>query len=130
MSEEQKNQIRELRNRGLGYKRIAKELNILANSVKSYCRRNRLCDGVKDRTACCEQCGKVLHNTPGKKKKRFFSDKCRQVWCNSHLDVVKRKANYLYHCLVCGKEFTAYGNANRKYCSHKYYVTDRFKDSR
>ncbi|RXM53885.1 RNA polymerase subunit sigma-70, partial [Clostridium tetani] len=26
----------------------------------------------------------------------------------------------------CGKEFSAYGNKNRKYCSHNCYIRDRF----
>ena len=30
-------------------------------------------------------------------------------------------------CARCGKPFTAYGNAGRKYCSHSCYIADRFK---
>ena len=39
MTEEQKIKIIELRNQGLGYKRIAKQLNITRDSVRGYCRR-------------------------------------------------------------------------------------------
>lgn len=126
MTEEQKSQIRELRKDGLGYKLIAKELGISANSVKSFCRRNELCENPKGEILRCEQCGKALHSIPGKKKKRFCSDICRQTWWNSHLNLVKRKAVYAYTCPVCQREFSVYGNANRKYCSHKCYVAGRF----
>ena len=47
-------------------------------------------------------------------------------WWNSHLDLVKRKAIYHFTCPTCGREFTAYGNAHRKYCSHSCYIEDRF----
>ena len=36
------------------------------------------------------------------------------------------KAVYAYICPVCKKEFSVYGNANRKYCSHQCYVAGRF----
>jgi hypothetical protein len=34
----------------------------------------------------------------------------------------------LYHftCIACGKRFSAYGKADRKYCSHECYINDRF----
>lgn len=100
MTEEQKSQIKAFRNNGLGYKLIAKELGISVNSVKSFCRRNEHYDTPKDETPRCEQCGKALQNIPGQKKKRFCSDRCRQTWWNSHLDIVKRKAVYVYICPV------------------------------
>ena len=34
---------------------------------------------------------------------------------------------YTFICPECGKEFTAYGNAKRKYCSHVCYIAARFK---
>ena len=131
MTEEQKNDIRKLREDGFGYKLIAKELGISSNSVKSFCRRNELFES-KDQTlsALCEQCGKELVNIPKKKKKRFCSDTCRQAWWNSHLNLVKRKAVYAYICPVCQREFSVYGNAKRKYCSHQCYVAGRFGGAR
>ena len=35
-------------------------------------------------------------------------------------------AIYTYVCAACGKQFEAYGNNHRKYCSHKCYINDRF----
>ena len=75
MTKEQKNKIRKLREKGFGYKLIAKELGISANSVKSFCRRNELFEPNGQTTSAhCEQCGKELVHTPKKKKKRFCSD--------------------------------------------------------
>ena len=42
MTNEQKLQIAAYRKAGMGYKQIAKEMDLSANSVKSYCRRNGL----------------------------------------------------------------------------------------
>ena len=74
----------------------------------------------------CNCCGKPVAQNPGRKEKKFCSDACRTRWWNSHLDLVKRKAIYHFTCPTCGREFTAYGNAHRKYCSHTGYIEDRF----
>jgi len=34
--------------------------------------------------------------------------------------------NLTMTCARCGKEFTSYGNKNRKYCSHDCYIKARF----
>ena len=97
MTNEQKLQIAAYRKAGMGYKQIAKELDLSANSVKSYCRRNGLSNEALEQRlpeSACENCGKSIEQKKGKKKKRFCSDKCRNQWWNSHLDQVKRKAVY------------------------------------
>lgn len=78
----------------------------------------------------CEQCGRPIIQNPGRKRKRFCSDACRNKWWNSHLDLVKRKAVYTFTCLACGKKFTVYGNSHRKFCSHACYIAYRFGDVR
>lgn len=101
------------RKAGMGYKQIAKELDLSANSVKSYCRRNGLGSEALEQSlpeSACVNCGKSIEQ---KKKKRFCPDKCRNQWWNSHLNQVKRKAIYEYICPVCGKSFSVYGNAKR-----------------
>lgn len=42
MTEAEKQKINELREQGLGYKAIAKELSISVNTVKSYCQRHKV----------------------------------------------------------------------------------------
>lgn len=133
MTQEQKKKIKQLRQFGYGYATIADALGLTKNQVAAYCRRNAL-TGTKaashniDRpdTDCCLSCGKALTQQPGKKKMKFCSNACRVRWWNSHPEKVNKKAIYHFSCACCGKEFTAYGNAHRKYCSHSCYIADRF----
>lgn len=133
MTSEQKQQIYLLREKGYGYATIAETLGLTKNQVSAYCRRNNL-SGIKaERTVsnrpdsdCCLFCGKPLTQTPGRKPIKFCSNECRVKWWNSHQDMVNKKAIYSFTCACCGKEFTAYGNAKRKYCSHACYITGRF----
>lgn len=133
MTEEQRMQIVFLREAGNGYKKIAQVLSISENTVKSYCQRNNISraeitlSGDERKCLCC---GKPVKQNPGRKPKKFCSDRCRMQWWNNHLDQVQRKANYDFVCPVCKKPFTVYGNANRKYCSHECYIEDRFGGGR
>lgn len=124
MTNEQKTQIEYYRRKGHGYKQIAKMTGISVNTVKSYLRRNAL----NDNHSVCEQCGKEIIQQKGRKHKRFCSDICRNKWWNSHLDLVKRKANYEYICAYCKMPFTAYGNSKRKYCCYECYSNSRIKN--
>ena len=134
MTKNEKEQVDRLRREGLGYKKIAQIIGVSDNSVKTYCRRKGKDEvfqeivapmpGTVHRECLC--CGKEVLQTAGRKEKKFCSDRCRMKWWNSHLDLVKRKAMYEFTCPCCGKQFTAYGNANRKYCSHACYIEDRF----
>lgn len=134
MTDRQEERIREMKAGGYGYMRIAQELGLSENTVKSFCRRkgiSRAATGtavppLEGDKGTCPCCGKEVRQNPGRKAKRFCSDKCRNAWWNSHLDQVERKANYEFVCACCKKPFMAYGNAGRKYCCHACYVADRF----
>lgn len=123
MTNEQKTQIEYYRRKGHGYKQIAKLTGISVNTVKSYLRRNAL-----KNDSVCEQCGKEIIQQKGRKRKRFCSDFCRNKWWNSHLDLVKRAANYDFICAYCKKPFIAYGNSKRKYCCYECYSNSRIKN--
>lgn len=133
MTEDQKIKIGNLRAAGFGYKKIAEQMELSENTIKTYCRRNGLGgnlamqdgSGQADKHVC-RYCGAEVEQKPGRKEKKFCSDKCKNKWWNKHLDKVKRKAVYRFECPYCQKPFTAYGNANRKYCSHECYIADRF----
>jgi len=131
MTSTQKQRIKYLRGKGESYAAIAGALGISENTVKSYCRRNSLGeDYIKEQTIAktdnaCAKCGKQLTHTPGAKKKRFCSDKCRMAWWANHPEAVNRKAVYRFTCLVCGTEYESYGNAYRKYCSRACYGLSR-----
>ena len=134
MTDEQKNRISALRQDGFGYMTIAQATGLTKDNVKAFCRTHGLA-GVKARSNArvtpeqefCRQCGKPLQQTHGKKKVKFCSGTCRQLWWNTHPERVHRKAIYSFTCAHCGKSFTAYGNAKRKYCSHNCYIAARFK---
>lgn len=102
---------------------IARKLNIPANTVRSFIKRHPEIPNTK----ACEQCGRFVLQTEGRKVKRFCSDSCRMAWWNSNQDKVKRKAFYTLVCKQCGKEFESYGNKNRKYCCRACYVESRQK---
>lgn len=133
MTNEQREEIKKLRADGYGYNRVAKALGISVNTVKSFCRRNNLTGRrMKPKTPAneviglCKYCGISVEQNLGRKEKKFCSDKCRMKWWNNNLDKVNRKAMYEFICPNCKKNFTVYGNSNRKYCSHECYVADRF----
>lgn len=145
MKEVQRNEIRRLRMDGKGYATIAKATGLSKESMKGFCKRNGLggvaaalsSDGFKvepnkavgkhGSSSVCPYCGKPISQTLGRKPRRFCSDACRVKWWNSHPEAVNRKAVYSFICLACGRPFSAYGNAKRKYCCHDCFIQDHFK---
>jgi len=125
MTTAQKQRIEYLRGKGESYAAIADDLSISENTVKSYCRRNNIGVAIKQEqpvaTNTCANCGRPLEHTPGSKRKRFCSDKCRMMWWKAHPEAVNRKAVYRFACPACGTEFEAYGNTRRKYCSRSCF---------
>ena len=121
MNTAQKQRIEFLRGKGWIYAAIADDLGISENTIKSYCRRNKIGIELKKEHPAtintCANCGCPLAHTPGAKQKRFCSDECRMAWWKAHPEAVNRKAVYLFFCPTCGGSFESYGNANRKYCS-------------
>ena len=131
MTDEETKLSYKLREEGIGYRKIAKVLGISENTVRSFCRRHdltgmRMTQREGRDIHVCKFCGKEVKQNPGRKEKKFCDDKCRMAYWNSHQDKVERKAIYEYTCPYCGKPFTAYGNANRRYCSRICYFTARF----
>lgn len=116
-------EIQKLRFQGLGYKKIAQELGISENTVKSFCRRNPIDKSKK----ICMQCGKPIIRTPHKREKKFCSDKCRLDWWKEHPELINKKAVYQFTCIQCGQPFESYGNDKRKYCSRSCFATARRK---
>lgn len=132
MTNEQKARITSLRHDGIGYATIAAILGISKETVKSFCRRNAL----KGNTASspppegmCRNCGAEIVQNPKARKKVFCSPDCRNTWWKSHPQPLMTTDKFHYTCTHCGKLFTAYGTATRKYCSHACYISHRFKGS-
>lgn len=128
MTDAQRAAIADYRANGYGYKKISQLIGVSENTVKSFCRRSEAEAATPEVRVekTCLFCGKTVPQTPGRKEKKFCSDFCRNRWWNGNLDLVNRRAMYEFVCPTCGKPFTAYGNRNRKYCSHACYIEDRF----
>ena len=133
MTKEQKEIITRLREEGQGYTTIARAAGLTKDCVKIWCQRHGL-GGVavkkavpEEDHAVCRNCGKPLVQIPGRKPRKFCCDACRVSWWNSHPEAVTRKAVYSFLCPICGNEFTAYGNAGRKYCSRSCFGKARFQ---
>lgn len=134
MTETQKDKIKNMRMKGLGYGTIARELGLKSETVKSHCRRNGMAAKDKKRMTqlaesgirYCRNCGTEVPQNSKRKPKVFCCDTCRQRWWNAHADQINRKAIYKIKCLNCGKEFEVYGNKHRKYCCHECYIQHRF----
>jgi len=126
MNHQQKVAVLQMRTEGSSYTNIAEMLCISENTVKSYCRRNNLggvasVPTVSVAAICCRQCGAVVKQTPGKKRKRYCSDQCRMTWWNAQPEVATRKSAQRFTCKTCGRDFQGYGKRVRKYCSRACY---------
>ena len=122
MTEIEKQEIISLHSSGIGYKRIAKQLNISVSSVRTAVLTN---EGVVTERNC-KNCGRRFVVCKSNSTKQFCSDNCRMTWWNSHQELIIRSAYYHFTCAYCGKEFDSYGNSHRKFCSRKCY-TDSLK---
>lgn len=133
MTEEQKKKIIDLRKQGLGYKRIAKQLNITRDSVRGYCRRNepfgeymptkkkKVIKVNENKNSFCLNCNnEIIQNSRGPKRK-YCCNKCKYEYSYKNNN---RKTSSL-RCEYCDKEFKAC-SVERKYCSHECYIRDRF----
>lgn len=138
MNTEEKERIKELRLKGMGYKAIASITGLSRDSVRGFCRRNGLI-GVSvvvalnleekiKKNELCIYCKKPIKQKLKGRARKFCSDECRYKWWNENLDKRNKseEATYKYTCPYCNKKFTAYGNKKRKYCSHDCYIKDRF----
>lgn len=131
MTKAQTEQIVRLRMQGCGYTVIAKRMELSRDTVRSFCRRNGLAGRISGRVVPdserCRECGKVLEQIKGRKHRVFCSAPCRVKWWHEHPERIVKKAVYSFTCAGCGKTFTSYGNAKRKYCSHACYIHARFQ---
>lgn len=137
MNDLEKMKIEELRNEGYGYTRVARILGLNENSVKTYCKRHGLGGNLSKQATVkesrghkCYFCGVAVVQQKGRKPKKFCSDRCRNKWWNSHMELVNKKAYHEHECAYCKKTFTVYGKTDRKYCCHECYIEDRFGGKR
>lgn len=138
MTEVQETRIRELRLKGLGYRRIATEAGLSRDIVRNYCRSQGMAGyatalgkNVSEQISqgkACLYCGKIIEQSATGRPKKFCSESCRRRWWRVHPEISEQKDTALYTmtCAYCGREFISYGNRKRKYCCHNCYIKDRF----
>lgn len=132
MTNEQRALVLTFRREGLGYGAISRKTGISVNTVKSFCRRNVQQKPVAHDLSvpavehACRCCGAPVRQNAGRKEKKFCSDQCRNQWWNTHRDQIDRRAIRTLTCENCGKTFSAYGKAVRRYCCHDCYIRHRF----
>lgn len=108
---------------GKGYRKIAAELNLSVNSVKSWCRRHP-CEETK--ADHCLMCGKEIFSIPHKRHRKFCSDTCRSKWWSAHPEKRAIKTWYTHICRQCGCEFTN-NRKNAEYCNRECFAEARRK---
>ena len=128
MTNEQKNQIKTMRQQNITYTAISDALGIPVNTIKTFCRRNGMAAEASKGKQVCKNCGAELNNTLGARPRLFCSDHCKQTWWNKHRRE-RVSAKIIPHtCPTCGKVFADYSGANRKYCSQECYRERSVRD--
>lgn len=138
LTEQEKQKIKELRLKGEGYKAIATALGLSRDTVRSYCKRNKL-DGdatlvqlnaeeMKNQNLLCVYCSKPIGQLKRGRQRKFCSDECRRRWWSENQNYRNQRetAIYKFTCQYCGKVFSSYGNKKRKFCCHDCYIKSRF----
>lgn len=127
MTNEQKITIKTMREKLCSYAEIAEKLRISVNSVKSYCLRNHLNTEVLVKNAKkCKNCGKPIVVDSRTKPRVFCSNECKVYWWKNHKSADNSNFVQEHTCTTCGKSFSAYTTANRKYCSLQCYQRRNF----
>ena len=122
MNEIQKENLIFLKNQCRSYSDIASTLSISKSAVKSFFSRLK----NEENSNICKNCGTILEKSSKSNIKKFCSDSCRYKWWRKNLEN-NRAYLKINVCKYCDKKFKSFDNKNRKYCSHKCYINDRFK---
>ena len=117
MTEQNRNQIYELRKQGYGYKRIASLLELPVATVKTFLIRN-----PTQEATICKNCGAQLINKPKRKKRVFCCNKCKMQYWNNHHKLSDSQKSVISKCECCGKEFYSYKSKSKKFCSRECYL--------
>ena len=126
MTAEEKVKVTQLFKDGYTIGEISSITAININTVKSFCRRCKASLLITEKDVC-KQCGKELHHVPGKRKKVFCDEHCRNAWWNNHSDELAGNMDYDRTCPVCDKKFTS-KRKESKYCSRACYYASRRSD--
>ncbi len=118
MTDQIKEKMIELREQGLGYRRIAQEVGLNVGSVTIFFRR--LIE--KNAATFCRYCGKKLKQSKGHRQKKYCDARCRYLWLKAHPEEQDLRAYRVIICANCGCEYKTYGSKERRYCSRQCYL--------
>ena len=121
MTDLQKRQIVVMRQQNTTYTTISAALGIPVSTIKTFCRRNGMVATIAKTKPICKNCGGEIANTPGARPRLFCSDHCKQQWWNRHRKERVSTKMVQHTCVTCGKPFTDYIGAVRKYCCQACY---------
>ena len=119
----EKKQLIELKDAGLGYKRIAACTGLPIGTVKTFFRRQVARDASIG--PVCQQCGGPIEAGRVKRERKFCSDQCRMRWWSAHPEQMNRRSGRKLICPWCKKVFIVYGEKKRVYCSRECYSAAR-----
>lgn len=134
MNEEKAIEIKNLRRKGMSFRKLAEYSGESISVVRTQCKditpdeeQDDLFQQIQKKQACAF-CGRKIDPVKRGRPRRFCSDECRRAYWRANRDQLKQHPESLYTkvCPYCGKTFTVYGNKNRKYCCHEHYVLDYF----
>ncbi len=131
MSEQEKQYIVKQRTLGKSFVQIGRELGRGESSVR-YAFRHIMDKELKvdeiipavvlgagtHTTPKCKYCGRSFEKPALGGKQMFCSARCRNAWGNEQ----KRRIPYGRVCEQCGREFTAFGNPHKRFCSRKCFA--------
>jgi predicted nucleic acid-binding Zn ribbon protein len=123
MTTREANLIERYRQEGMGAKKIAAELKLPLNTIKSYLRRHP----AEEADLYCLQCGKAIKQLRGTREKKFCSDKCRLDWWHKHQEQLQRKTTEQV-CAFCGKTFATH-KKDQRFCSRLCYGNSMRKEA-
>ena len=111
MTEAQKHEIYRLKESGLGYKAISKQMGLGESTIKMFLIRHP----VEEKVRYCLYCGKPIDSSSSKKKIYCCKRCCKNDWQRKH------QKTYKGICLECGKEFFFDPNHPRKFCCRECF---------
>ena len=125
LSNQDKRNIMELKIKGYGSKRIASQLQLNQETVKTFIHRHGKDPDYVAQLGICVCCGSPLSQVPGKKPKKYCSDACRRKWWANNQERLDRTM-YIKVCAYCGRNFET-ANKKQKYCNQTCYAESRKK---
>ncbi|MGV9196423.1 hypothetical protein ACTOVL_04350 [Arcanobacterium canis] len=128
LTEQQKRTATILRENALTMPNIAERLNAEPAEIKRYLYRSNIQPLVEEPpfSNWCSWCGKGFMPPKQYPKKRFCSDAHRLAWWAANRSAINGRTQEELTCLNCGKPFTAFACAGRKYCDHGCYIQHRY----